>query len=62
MNLNQWQNIFHVIVNANTIVQYVIQIKNAIIKHVNVNVKVVVSEKRFIVGILAHAFVRLVSI
>ena len=29
-------DIFHVIVNANSIVQHVIQIKNGIIKHVNV--------------------------
>ena len=38
MKLNQWQNIFHVIINGNSIVQYVIQIKNGIMKHVNVNV------------------------
>ena len=50
------------IVNANKIVQYVIQIKDSIIRQVNVNVKAVVSKKRFIVGILAHEFVRLVSI
>ena len=30
------QNIFHVTVNANSIIQHVIQIKNGIIKHVNV--------------------------
>ena len=30
------QNIFHVTVNANLIIQHVIQIKNGIIKHVNV--------------------------
>ena len=28
MKLKQWQNIFHVNVNANAIVQHVIQIKN----------------------------------
>ena len=38
MKLNQWQNIFHVIINGNSIVQYVIQIKNGIMKHVKVNV------------------------
>ena len=37
--VKQWQNIFHVIVNANLIVQNVIQIKNRIIKHINVNLK-----------------------
>ena len=49
------------IVNANSIVQYVIQIKNEITKHVNVHVKVIVSAKKIIVGILAHVFVRIVS-
>ena len=34
------------IVNANAIVQHVIQIKNGIIKHVNVNVKIIVSAKK----------------
>ena len=36
---------FHVIVNASSIEQHVIQIKNGIIKHVNVNVKIIVSMK-----------------
>ena len=30
--VKQWQKLFHVIVNGNSIVQYVIQIKNRIIK------------------------------
>ena len=34
------------IVNVNSIVQHVIQIKNGIIKHVNVNVKIIVSAKK----------------
>ena len=45
------------IVNANSIVQHVIQNKNRIIKHVNVNVKIIVSANKNIVGILAHVFV-----
>ena len=53
------ENTFHVIVNANSIVQHVIQIKNGIIKHVNVNVRIIISEKKIIVGIL---FVRIASI
>ena len=53
MKLKQWHNIFHVIVNANSIVQYVIQIKNGIIKHVNVNVKFIISVTKIIIGILA---------
>ena len=35
----KWENMFHVIVNANSVVQHVIQIKNGLIKHVNVNVQ-----------------------
>ena len=42
-------------------VQHVIQIKHGIIKHVNVNVKIIVHAKKIIVGILAHVFVRIVS-
>ena len=52
------ENIFHAIVNANLTVQYVIQIKNGIIKHVSVSVK----KKKIIVEILAHVFVGMVSI
>ena len=48
----------YVIVNANLIVQYVIQIKYGIMKHVNVNMQIVVSAKKIIVGILAHALLR----
>ena len=36
---------FHVIVNANSIVPHVIQIKNGIIKYVNVNVKIIINAK-----------------
>ena len=61
MKLKQRQNIFHVIVNANSIVQHVIQIKNGIIKHVNVNVKTIVSPKKIIAGILVHALLRTAS-
>ena len=43
---------FHVIVNANSIVQHVIQIKKGIIKQANVNVKIIISVKKIIVGIL----------
>ena len=38
------------------------QIKNGIIKHVNVNVKIIVSAEKIIVGILPHLFVRIASI
>ena len=34
------------ILNANSIAHHVIQIKNGIIKHVNVNVKIIMSAKR----------------
>ena len=43
------------IVTNQLFVQYVIQIENGIINNTNVNVKVIVHAKKFIVGILAHA-------
>ena len=43
MKLQLWQNIFHVIVNANLTVQNVIQNVYGIIRHVNVNVKFITS-------------------
>ena len=48
--------------NANSIVQHGIQIKNGIIKNVNVNVKILLSTKKIIVGILANVFVIIESI
>ena len=39
------------IVNPNSIVQHTTQIKNRIIKHVTVNVKIIVSAKKIIVEI-----------
>ena len=47
------------LVNVNSIAEYVIQIKNGVIKEVNVDVKVIVSAEKVIVGILAHVFVRM---
>ena len=46
--------IFNVIVNANSIVQHVIQLKNGMIIHVNLNVKIIVHAENVIVGILVH--------
>ena len=46
MKLKQWQNICHVIVNVDSIVQHVIRIKNEIIKYVNVYVKIIISGKK----------------
>ena len=51
MKLKQRQNIFNVIINASSLVQHIIQIKNGVMKHVNV-----------IVGILARVFVRIAGI
>ena len=48
--------------NASSIVQYVIQIKDGIMKPVNVIVKIIVNAKKVILGILAHVFERIVSI
>ena len=50
------------VVNANSIVQHVTQIKNGMKKHVNVNANFIVSAKKIIVGILTHVFVEIVSI
>ena len=58
----KWQSTFHVIINANSTVQHVIQIKNRIIKYVNKNVKGIISGKAIIVGTVVHVFVRTVSI
>lgn len=57
-----WRNIFRVIVNANSIGQHVIQIKNEIIINTNASVKIIVTAKKIIAGILAHVFLRIVSI
>ena len=43
----QCENIFHVIVNENSLVQHVIQIKNGIIIYFNVNVKIIVHAKKY---------------
>ena len=39
---------FHVIVNANSTEQHAIPVKNGIIKHANVNVKIIKSFKKII--------------
>ena len=46
MKVKQWENIFNVILNASPIVQHVIQIKNGIIKHANVSLKIIVRAKK----------------
>ena len=56
------KNIFNVILNPNSMVQLVIQIKNRTIKPINVNVKFSISAKNIIVGILADVFSRIASI
>ena len=62
MKLKQWQSIFNAVVNGNSIVQHVVQIKNGIIKHVNVNVKANIRAEKIIVGILAPVFMSIVSV
>ena len=57
----QWQNKFHAIANANSILELAIQIKKGIIDYVNVSVKILVNAENVIVGILAHVFVRMIS-
>ena len=53
---------FHVIVNVNSINQYVTPIKNRIMVNVNVGVKYIKCAKEIIVGILAYALVRIAGI
>ena len=48
-------------VNANSVAKYVIPITNWIIKHINMEVKIIVSAKNNIVGILEHVFARTAS-
>ena len=43
-------------------VQLATPIKNGIMKHANVSVKFVVRGKNIILGILAHVFVKIISI
>ena len=50
------------IANVNSIAQHVIQIKNGIVKHIDVNVKIIIHAKKIIVRILAHVFVRIANI
>ena len=42
--------------------QHITQIRNGIIKHVNMNVKIIVDAKTIIVGILANVFGRITNI
>ena len=51
-----------VLVSANSIEQHVVRIKNGIIKHFNVSVKIVAHAKNVIVRILVYVLVRKVSI
>ena len=60
--VKHWQNIFHVIANANSTVQHVIQIKNGIVINVNVSVKRMTRAKKIIVGIPGHALVTIADI
>ena len=57
MELKKWQNMFKVTVNANSMVQYVIQYKHGTIKYVNVNTKIFISAKKTVVGILADVYI-----
>ena len=52
---------FHVVLNADSTIQHIIQIKNGIID-VSANVESIIHAKKAIVGILAHIFLRIVDI
>ena len=53
---------FHVIVKVNSILQHEIQIKNRIMTNASVCVKSIPRAKRIIFGILAHVFMKIVSL
>ena len=53
---------FHAVVNANSIMQHVIRIKNGIIKYVYVSVKTIISAKNIIVRILTNVFVKMTNV
>ena len=61
MNLKQWSNILHVILNAHSIVDPAIQVKNGIMINANASVKVIVPAKWIIARILAHVFLRIAT-
>ena len=48
-------------ISCDSIVQHVIQIKNEIIRHVNINFKNIISAKKIIVTILTHVYVEIIS-
>ena len=50
--------IFYAILNENSIVQHLIQIKNGITTNISGSVKCTVRVKKIMVGILAHVSVR----
>ena len=50
------------LLNANSMVQHVIQIKNEIMKHANVSVKIFLCAKKIKVGNLGYVFMRMPSI
>ena len=50
------KHIFHVIPNVNSVVQLANHIKNRIIKHANVSVRIIVHAEKILAGILAHGW------
>ena len=61
MKLRHWQNISDVIVNPNSIVQSIIEIKNGLMTNVNMSAKSIALAKKIIAGILVHVFMSIVS-
>ena len=46
MKEKHWQSVFNVIVNGNSLVQHVTQIKNGIMARIKVSVKIIVGAKK----------------
>ena len=62
MKLRHWQNIFDMIINPNSMIQHMIEIKNGLMTNVNMSVKNIALAKKIIAGILVHVFMSIVSI
>ena len=62
MNRKHWQNMYHVNVNVNLMVENVIQIKHGIMINVGANVKNMIYMKKIIFEIFLHVVVEIVNI
>ena len=62
MSRKHWQNMYHVNVNVNLMVENVIQIKHGIMINAGANVKNMIYMKKIIFEIFLHVVVEMVNI